>query len=358
MPHPGYEYARRAASTFKGLSCPRYGYLSQFGGVEPVPSGTFVAEGKLAMGQIFHTAMEVFYTPDRHKGKPLRGTDNNPIIDTIDDVWAYYLDQGYAPSTVTVAKEGVQRYLDEYGDDVEIRSRVLNRPEFDVHADFGPILDRGTNPRQIPYSAQLDLLVKDPYGDGVAGVEHKFLADFRPLMLQFYTKSGQIAGQAASWNARADYVKQYGPMNRILMNLVFKGGKTRVHREWAYVPATRQMTYIRAVAAQTDQLELTMRQYRAARDAGDSRGVERCWPKLGMLRQQCVDIAFSCKYLQVCENDRVDGLLYQITDAGKNRLTEDGVVKVDLDARVIDSTPAQKSADYSTKEVDLPVTLL
>ena len=330
MPHPGFEYARRSSSTLRYVECPREGYLGQILGIRSSPTGDFSSSGPLGAGSVFHTLQEVWNMPEHHVGRPLRGTDGMPVLTTPEEVVDYYLDTvRFAPSAIVEAKKAFDSYVEEYGLDDVVKANVVDRPEPNINAHFGP--EEG-----CPYSAQIDLVIKHPSGrKEVCSVEHKLLKSLQPKTIPFYGKSGQIIGQAATWNARQDLVDKFGPMMYVWINISFKSGRQKHHREKIFIPLDRQREFVKSVRATNKIIDTMLAEYYTARKIGRRDLIEAVWPKLGMARSKCVGLTRTCRYIHVCtaHKDAVDGVLYQITESGRRRAEEDGLVLVDSDIK-------------------------
>lgn len=352
MPHPGFGFTRRSYHTLKQLSCPRAAYINQFLGVrrKPDPNGE---DGYFAAGSLWHTLMEVFYTPPQHKGKPLPGTDGNPAgLMTPEDVLQWGLEGKYAPSVVAQVKQGWQRYVYHYKDDMDLRSRVVGRPEPDVRGDFR----HPQSPYAVPYDTGLDLVVRSRGRKSVWFVEHKFLGQFGAQTLTSYRNSGQVIGQVANWNSRPDLVERFGPAEGVMMNITLKrASPPHTQREDLFVPVSAQNAYRAAVRAMTTTLNGLLhadreaeRPAKAARAAGRepsasarakvAQAKSRCWSKLGMATGECAPlVGAACPYLHVCsDGDKVAPELYQITEAGRQRAIDDGIIEVPPAVEVYD----------------------
>jgi len=293
--------------------------LDQMVEVRRAPRVGKKSAGALAAGSVFHTLCEVHYTPDVLKDQPLRGTDGNPVLRTTADVVAWYLERAEAKA-IDEAVRGFEAYLEHH-----LRAlhggafRVLGSPEVDVSStvSYG-----GQTAR---YQSQADLVIVTD--DGVAAVEHKFLSSASKFVLERYAMSGQMSGHALAWNSDPARVAKHGRMNAVLLNLGFKSGKPRAHREWVAVTVPRQRQYAQIVVAAGRKVDTLLEAHAKARP-GAARAAN--WPKLGSLYGLCDGVGGRCEYRHLC-HDGADVVkpLYQITEAGQKQAEADGVVKVD-----------------------------
>lgn len=329
MAHPGFEFTRRSFHTLKNTACLRKAYLGQMLGVrrKPHPEGD---DGPLMAGKVFHTMMEVHYTPPEARHLPLKGTDGNPVLPDIKCVVEHYCERGGAAAkAVCDALDAYGRYSRERGEDADLRSRLLGRPEPDVDGELADLLGHARL-GPIPYSAQYDMIVRnsnDPKIKGVTTVEHKLLAGFYPNTVRGYLNSGQLIGQCAVWNSRQDLVRKFGPMTQALINLTFKtyniDNPLYVHRELLYFPLDWQMRYAEAVGMATQRLEATMLEYEHGSQAPDL-----LWTQGGLVYGECVPFWGQCDFLDICQSGCVEPEFYQITEPGRERAARDGIVTV------------------------------
>lgn len=320
MPHPGFFFARRSYSTFSKLACPRAAYLNQMLGVRLAPKVDNKLPGALAAGSVFHTLCEVYYTPPVFRDQPLRGTDGSPVLQSTDDVLEWYADRAEAKA-IDEARESFDAYCEHHR-----RMRdggalaVIGLPEVDVNA----IVSYGG--QESRYETQADLIVA--LGDGsVAAVEHKLLSTASRFVLDRYTMSGQMVGHALAWNSRSDLVARHGPMTSVVLNIAFKKGRTRAHRESIFVPHGVQRQYAQSVVALGQKVDALLTAHHKARPGAARAAV---WPKLGHVLGLCDGVGGKCDYRHVCHtHSDVVSPLYQITEAGRKRAEQDGCVKVD-----------------------------
>ncbi len=335
MAHPGFGFQRRSFHTLKALSCPRKAYFAQMLEIRR-RSQNGQESGALAAGKVFHTLMEVHYTPDRYKGTPLPGTDGNPSLTTADEVRDWYLSRNFDTEAVCEAMDAYARYLIDRGRDPEIADRIVFRPEPNVEGDLRdlfPPFTRKLMSQPIPYAAQFDAVIRNPANGpkGVISVEHKLLSGFYPNTLKSYLASGQLVGQCAVWNSRADLVEKFGPMEQVMLNLAFKRpSKTNpiyTHRTVLFIPRDWQLNYVKAVRAETARLEQML-----ADDAHDQRQPTpmgaALWPQSGLVHGECVQMTYNCEFLEACQDNAVEPELYQITEAGKARAAREKAVQV------------------------------
>ena len=330
MAHPGFEFKRRSFHTLKNTSCLRKAYLGQMLGVRkrPAPDGD---GSPLAAGKVFHTLMEMFYTPPKYANSPMPGTDGNPILRNVEEVIAHYEANNVAPSAIFEAVSAFERYKQARGDDEDVRSRVLGRPEPDVDGDFADILGLASGP--VPYSAQFDMVIRnsnDPkVPKGVTAVEHKLLANFYPNTVKSYMNSGQLIGQCTVWNSREDLVERYGPMTQVMLNLTFKkvmGDKPTVHRTILFFPPEWQLRYAQAVGMTTRRLERVLQEYASPAYPHDE--LPLLWTQNGLVDGACVQLAYNCEFLEVCQDNAIQPELYQITERGRDRAIADKIVNI------------------------------
>lgn len=331
MAHPGFGFQRRSFHTLKSLGCPRKAYYSQILELRR-RSATGQQSGPLAAGKVFHSLLELHYTPARAKGTPMPGTDGNPALRTPDEVRDWYLDQNFDAAAVCEAYEAYQRYLLDRGADDEIASRIVGRPEPNVEGDLRDLLNN-KRLRKIPYAAQFDAVIRNPPNGpkGVISVEHKLLATYSYNTLKSYLASGQLIGQCAVWNSRADLVEMHGPMDQVMLNLTFKRPSKEnpvyTHRTTLYVPREWQIAYAKAVGKETAKLEALLRQQRKDDTEAKPKGAA-LWSQSGMVHGDCVQWNFSCDYVEICQDGSVEPELYQITEAGRARAARETGVRV------------------------------
>ena len=345
MGHPGFDFARVSYHTLRNTVCPAKAYLNQILGVRRRFSDRGES-GPLAAGKVFHTLMEVYYTPHKYLGTPLPGTDKHPALPSTEDVINWYMAEGVAGETIEEALNGFKRYLyQRENDDDNIKDRVLGRPEPDVHGDLRKLLspaERKGQPKAM-YAAQFDLVIRADDGKSVISVEHKLLAQVSPSTLALYQNSGQVIGQCAVWNSREDLVDKYGPMRQVLLNLTFKKSKERiVHREYLMVPITWQRDYAKVIIQTHRELASRVRRYRHAIDdhspaaPAPEGAVAAIWPKLGMVRGECANFINSCEYLALCQEGRIEPELFQITEAGRARCVRDRAFGISAGVEIYD----------------------
>lgn len=329
MAHPGFGFTRRSYHTLKNLSCPRKAYYNQILELRR-RSMNGQPSGPLASGKVFHSLLELHYTPQRLRGTPLPGTDGNPSPRTPEEVRDWYLNLNYDAASVCEAYEAYQRYVLDRGVDEEITARLVGRPEPNVEGDLRDLLNN-KRMRKIPYAAQYDAVIRNPPDGpkGVISVEHKLLATYSYNTLKSYLSSGQLIGQCAVWNSREDLVELFGPMTQVMLNLTFKRPSKEnpvyTHRTTLYVPMEWQLAYARAVSKETAKLETLMRQMRKDDASPHPKGAA-LWPQSGMVHGECVQWSFSCDYVEICQDGAVEPELYQITEAARARAaTETGV---------------------------------
>jgi hypothetical protein len=330
--HPGFDFTRRSYHTLSKLRCPRAAYYNQLLGVRRAPNEAGF-DGPLAEGILFHSLMELYYThPDKRGHVPLTGTAGEPVLATPDEVFDYYLDQlNWSPVAVETARKGYATYVYHRGDDAELRSRVLWRPEPDLKADLRHVLGTAGMPghRVIPYQAQYDLIVRLPApARGVMAVEHKFLKAFYSNTLRLYHNSGQVIGLCALWNSRPDLIERYGPMRGVILNLAFKNTTRAPHREHLSVLRTQQQDYARSVGQQNHDLDTRLKAYTRASDKKQGQFVKpaevaRIWPQRGLVEGACVEIFWTCDYFDICTSGAIGALTYQITEPGATRARKD-----------------------------------
>ena len=320
MPHPGFFFRRRSYSTLSKLGCPRAAYLSQMAGVRLAPRVADKLPGALAAGSVFHTLCEVYYTPLVFLDQPLRGTDGHPVLSSVEDVLAWYADRAEAKA-IDEARESFDAYREHH-----LRARdgggfmVLGLPEVDVNAD---VSYGGQSTR---YQTQVDLIVQLGSGE-VAAVEHKLLSTASRFVLDRYTMSGQMVGHALAWNSRPDLVQKHGRMSTVILNLAFKKGKTRAHRESLFIRPSQQRQYAQSVVALGRKVDALLTAHSAARPGGARAAV---WPKLGHVMGLCDGVGGKCEFRHICHthSDTIPPL-YQITENARERVIADGFVKVD-----------------------------
>lgn len=338
MPHPGFGFTRRAFSTLKSLGCPRRAYLAQMLEIRR-RSHTGMVSGPLAAGSMFHTLMEVHYTSAKYRGQPLPGTDGNPsgLVDA-DTVRDWYLSHNYDPEAVCEAQEAYTRYVMDRGEDLEVAARLIGRPEPNVEGDLRDLFGKVKMPK-IPYAAQYDAVIKNPADGpkGVIAVEHKLLAYFQPNTVRNYLSSGQLIGQCAVWNSRADLVEKFGPMEQVMLNLTFKRpSKTNpisTHRTVLFIPRQWQLDYAYAVAAETRKLTTFLRNDKRDQKKQEPRGAA-AWPQSGMVHGECVQLTHNCEFLDICQTGMVEPEFYQITENGRVRAARETVVQVSRNVEV------------------------
>lgn len=329
MPHPGFGFTRRSFHTLQLLACRRRAYLNQIAQVRG-RRRTGMTSG-LIEGSVWHTLLELFYTPEAQRGQvALRGTDGKPVLSSPKEVLDWYVDRGYPAQAALKVQDAFERYTMRYGNDDDLRDRQICRPEPDIRSEDLRVLlpeERRKGLVRAPYDVGYDMIVRLKGQRGVMAVEHKLLAAARGVTVSGYHYSGQIMGQCATWNANAELVEKYGPMNHVLLNLAFKSD-TPFTREEVFVAPQVQADFALQVARQTRDLESTLGRYEKERHVGNR--VDGIWPQDGMLRGLCVDFLSPCEFLEVCQGGgRVSSDLYEITEPGRQAAERDKILRVD-----------------------------
>jgi hypothetical protein len=113
------------------------------------------------------------------------------------------------------------------------------------------------------------------------------------------------------------------------LNLTFKkvmGDKPTVHRTILFFPPSWQLRYAQAVGMTTRRLERVLSEYESPSFPHDE--LPMLWTQNGLVDGACVQLAYNCEYLEVCQDNSIEPELYQITERGRDRANKDKIVNL------------------------------